>query len=90
MRHIYHRLWLALYPLLNLLELKLYQWTKPSNQSLVIGTLAELRRRSEFCQFVVLTMGYTLLIVSTSLRLDTCIHNLRAYRSDTLCSSVWG
>ena len=48
MRFFCYRLWLALYPLFNLLESILHQWLKPSSQSLVFGTLADLtRRRSE-------------------------------------------
>jgi len=48
MRFICHRLWLALYSQLKLLESTLHQWLKPSSQSLVFGTLADLtRHRSE-------------------------------------------
>jgi len=48
MRFIWYRLWLALYSRITVLESTLHQWLKPSSQSLVFGTFADLtRRRSE-------------------------------------------
>ena len=44
MRFICFRLWLALYSQLKLSESTLHQWLKPSSQSLVFGTLADLTR----------------------------------------------
>jgi len=41
-------LWLLVYPILKLLEPCIQRWVKPTNQSLVLGTVADLTRgRSE-------------------------------------------
>ena len=41
-------LWLFVYPILKLLEPWIRRWVKPTNQSLVLGTVADLTRgRSE-------------------------------------------
>jgi hypothetical protein len=48
MRLISRVLWLLVYPILKLLEPCIQRWVKPTNQSLVLGTVADLTRgRSE-------------------------------------------
>jgi putative transposase len=48
MRLIGHLLWLLVYPVLKLLEPCIQRWAKPTNQSLILGTVADLTRgRSE-------------------------------------------
>jgi len=37
-------LWILIYPILKLLEPSIQRWVKPTNQSLVLGTVADLTR----------------------------------------------
>ena len=37
-------LWILIYPILKLLEWSIWRWVKPTNQSLVLGTVADLTR----------------------------------------------
>jgi hypothetical protein len=48
LRLICRVLWISVYPILKLLEPCIQRWIKPNNQSLVLGTVADLTRgRSE-------------------------------------------
>lgn len=45
MMHLMGRvLWLLVYPILKLLEPCIQRWVKPTNQSVVLGTVADLTR----------------------------------------------